>query len=503
MPYLTRCLDSLVGQSIGLDRLEVIAVDDGSTDGGDRELDRYARRYPGAVTVVHQLNSGGPAAPCNRALDLATGRYVFFVGADDHLGPEALQRLVAAADGYGSDVVLGRVVGVNSRYVHQEVFARTAAEISLADSALPLSLANTKLFRRELVERHRLRYPEDMPIGSDQLFTLEACHRAARVSVLADYDYYYAVRRLNARNISYLSRAEERLSCAERLVDFAVELIPPGAERDAVLHRYFSMEVAALLHDDHLRLERATRERLHAGVRQLARRHLTPQVRDRLPVETRVRLAVVEHGGPDDLVEVIRQDVERGVPATLVADGRRYAAYPGFRAPGRRLPDHVFDVTDAVDWLARFEVTDLRWGRDPDAGPALTLELRSPVPGLDRLRPRLTAGELAGVVQATGTVDGATTLRARFSVTEVLDASAATGQRRAVHLTLPAVDGRTGTAPLRAPRRVRVPGPLIRRRGLRWYAVSPVMDGSGRLMISVVPLTPQRVLARLATRRPS
>ena len=52
-PYLTRCLRSLVNQSIGLDRLHITAVNDGSTDGSDRILDRFARRYPGAFTVIH------------------------------------------------------------------------------------------------------------------------------------------------------------------------------------------------------------------------------------------------------------------------------------------------------------------------------------------------------------------------------------------------------------------------------------------------------------------
>ncbi|NEE53439.1 glycosyltransferase, partial [Streptomyces sp. SID8455] len=49
MPYLTECLNSLVRQSIGLDRLEIVAVDDGSTDDSGAELDRFAERYPGVV----------------------------------------------------------------------------------------------------------------------------------------------------------------------------------------------------------------------------------------------------------------------------------------------------------------------------------------------------------------------------------------------------------------------------------------------------------------------
>src|SRR5688500_6721102 len=83
MPYLEQCLGSLVEQSIGLDRLQVVAVDDGSTDGTGEVLDRFAAEYPSTIQVLHQPNSGGSAAPSNRALDVATGRFVYFLGADD------------------------------------------------------------------------------------------------------------------------------------------------------------------------------------------------------------------------------------------------------------------------------------------------------------------------------------------------------------------------------------------------------------------------------------
>ena len=49
--------------------------------------------YPGLIRLVHQANSGGPAVPNNRALDRATGRYVFFVGADDYIGPDAMRQI--------------------------------------------------------------------------------------------------------------------------------------------------------------------------------------------------------------------------------------------------------------------------------------------------------------------------------------------------------------------------------------------------------------------------
>ncbi|MFD0528612.1 glycosyltransferase family 2 protein [Kitasatospora arboriphila] len=106
--HLDECLGSILDQTLGRDLLEVVAVDDGSTDGSGGALDRWAAEHP-QVTVVHQPNSGAPGGPRNRAIALARGEFLFFADPDDHLGPDALRRMVDAAERDGSDVVLGRI----------------------------------------------------------------------------------------------------------------------------------------------------------------------------------------------------------------------------------------------------------------------------------------------------------------------------------------------------------------------------------------------------------
>lgn len=113
MPYLVRCLESVEAQTIGADRMEIVAIDDGSTDGTGACLEEFAARTAIPMRVVRQPNSGGPSGPRNRGLDLARGRYVFFLDADDYFGEEALERMVAMGDRAGTDVVLGKIVGVN------------------------------------------------------------------------------------------------------------------------------------------------------------------------------------------------------------------------------------------------------------------------------------------------------------------------------------------------------------------------------------------------------
>ncbi|MCP3817704.1 glycosyltransferase [Streptomyces sp. A3M-1-3] len=343
MPYLTDCLKSLVKQSIGLERLEIVAVDDGSTDKSGKELDRFAARYPGTFKVIHQANSGGPAAPSNRALEVATGRFVFFIGADDYLGTEALERMVAYADEHESDVVIGRMVGTNGRYAHQALFQKSDPDISLYDSALPFTLANIKLFRRDLVEQHKLRFPEDLPVGSDMPFTLEACIRARKVSVLADYKYYYAVKRGDASNITYRSDHLVRLRCTAEIMKFAAGLIEAGPKQDAVFERHFTWEIPKLVQDDFLLLDPQVQQEVCDGIRELADAYFTDAVRDAIDVKRRVRISLARRGAVAELVRAISSEAERGAPPLLIEDGRAYVRYPGFRDE-LGLPDRTFEI---------------------------------------------------------------------------------------------------------------------------------------------------------------
>ncbi|MEU6484679.1 glycosyltransferase [Streptomyces sp. NPDC046887] len=502
MPYLTQCLESLVGQSIGRGRLEVVAVDDGSTDDSGRELDRFAARYPDTVKVIHQENSGGPAAPSNRALEVATGRFVYFMGSDDYLGEEALERMVGYADRHESDIVVGKMVGTNGRYVHQALYKKNEPDVGLSDSALPFTLANTKLFRRELVEKHKLRFPEDMPVGSDQPFTIEAVARARRTSVLADYTCYYAVKRGDSSNITYRADHLARLRCVADIMRHTAGLIPAGPERDAVFHRHFLWELAKLVQHDFPALDAETRRQVCAGVATLADQYFTDGVRDRMDVQRRVRIALAQRGAVEELARAIEDEAEHGTPPVLLEDGRAYVGYPGFR-DALALPDRVFEILDenaAARLASGTRYLDAEWEQTGDE-LAVRLAVRVPVTADTAsltLRPapkamprsadkpggrRLPAGaELpaeAGETLREADPDGAgTVLRLRLP----LPARRATLGIR-VYLD---VAGSAYEIPV--PVRGR-PLPLARRWRQRLpYRVSATANGKGRLVVTTAPL---------------
>jgi hypothetical protein len=522
MPYLTECLDSLLGQSIGRGRLEILAVDDGSTDDSGAELDRFAAEHPDTVKVLHQANSGGPAAPSNRALDIATGRYVYFIGSDDHLGEEALERMVACADEHGSDVVVGKMVGTNGRYVHQALYKENNSDIGLTDSALPWTLANTKLFRRELVEAHKLRFPENLPVGSDQPFTIEACVRARKISVVADYTCYYAVKRGDASNITYRADHMARLRCTAEIMDFTAGLIEEGPQRDAVLRRHFTWELAKLVQDDFPALDRPLQKDICAGIGKLADAYFTAGIRDAMDVKRRVRVALAQAGAVDELCEAITSEKEDGAPPFVVEGDRAYARYPGFRSPLIGVPDRVYElVGEAVPGrLAKgTELLASAWEQKGD-GLTYTVSVRVPVLGdVDGAALRL----VQGAMPKSADKPGARRLPADHSLPEPTGRCtvepAEDGGASVLHARVPLerrtgklgvrvyvnVAGSTYEIPVRGKDK---PMPLSRRWGRQEdpYRAAALVNDKGRVVVATAQMFPpkqslaSRVKAALARR---
>lgn len=92
--YVREAIESLVGQSIGFENIQLVLVDDGSSDGSGAVCDEYAANYPGNVVCIHQENAGVSAAR-NAGLEHATGRYVNFLDSDDKWSERAFEQAAA------------------------------------------------------------------------------------------------------------------------------------------------------------------------------------------------------------------------------------------------------------------------------------------------------------------------------------------------------------------------------------------------------------------------
>ena len=199
-PYLRQCLDSLVTQT--LQDIEIVCVDDGSTDGSGVILDEYAAK-DARVRVVHQPN-GGAGKARNAGLDLARGDYLFFCDPDDWAETDMLERMHAAAAENGADVVLaGRYVETGEegaiepkRLVPPEKAKDVFRGVDLGDDLFKVVKPYPweKLFRRQHVVEQGIRYQEIVS-NNDWYFTYSAVTSATRIVSVDKAFYHYRINR--------------------------------------------------------------------------------------------------------------------------------------------------------------------------------------------------------------------------------------------------------------------------------------------------------------------
>ncbi|GAA2623769.1 hypothetical protein GCM10010411_70020 [Actinomadura fulvescens] len=395
---LGRALDSVFDQSLGpgTDAVEIIAVDDGSTDGSGAELDRMAARHP-RMTVVHQDNSGGPGAPRNVGLDRAAGEYVFFLDADDWLGPEALERMCGMADANGTDVVFGKYVGVG-RGVPKAIFARTVPSTTLAKTPdLYGTLAVMKLFRTEPLRSNGVRFAEGVLSGEDVIFSAHAFLHARSFSVVGDYDCYYWVDREDGTSVmqnggapaaAYFPRMVELMEVVDRHV-------PPGPLYDRLIARHIEWDVLHhRFHLHYLTQDEAEQRGAEEAAADVLKRWLTPSVAALLPVHTKLIAYCVQHGRRTELREIIEFQHHGGRAAPAVVGDGLYARYPYFQDPVSAIPDSCYEISDRLLRVQR-RFTEVAWRPG-----ALELAGRVELIGVDEPQ------EITIVLRAKGGPDG-------------------------------------------------------------------------------------------------
>ncbi len=103
-PYLAECLQSVVGQAGG--GVEILVLDDCSTDGSWALMQQLAARWPGRLRLMRHERNGGLSAARNTMIDAATGQYLWFLDSDDKLLPGAIGELHAIVQAHAPDVVL-------------------------------------------------------------------------------------------------------------------------------------------------------------------------------------------------------------------------------------------------------------------------------------------------------------------------------------------------------------------------------------------------------------
>lgn len=106
--HLRGGIDSLINQTIGNENLEIIMVNDYSTDESGEIIDEYAEKYDCCIAIHHEKNSGAAYTPRNTGIEACTGDYIMFLDPDDRYTPDAIEKLYNTIREYDADMAFGR-----------------------------------------------------------------------------------------------------------------------------------------------------------------------------------------------------------------------------------------------------------------------------------------------------------------------------------------------------------------------------------------------------------
>lgn len=228
--YLARCLDSIVGQTYR--DIEIVVVNDGSTDGSLAIVRRY-EAADARIRVVDQPNQGLSAAR-NAGMELASGDYLWFVDSDDYIAADACERIVRELQAQAYDMA---IVG---RYRFWEDGDRIYDPVSWGETAVDgkryltetidrgifMASACNKIVRSAFVREHAFSFQRGI-LYEDLYFTFQCLLQAREVAVVEYPCYFYRQDRAGSIISSIKERDKEVLETIG-LLERYVAAVDPG-----------------------------------------------------------------------------------------------------------------------------------------------------------------------------------------------------------------------------------------------------------------------------------
>ena len=197
---VSECLDSIVAQTIGLEHLEIILIDDASADETVSVLKKYEEKYPDNIMLVLCEKNGRQGTARNIGLSYATGDFISFVDSDDWIHPDMYKVLVDIMNKNECDVVQFRYMETKDK---PEEMSRAIDNIDykivdyscnrkekLLNSQILNESCTTKLYRKSLIDCANVRYAEGVAY-EEPMFTYPMKFYVNKVAVTETKLYYY------------------------------------------------------------------------------------------------------------------------------------------------------------------------------------------------------------------------------------------------------------------------------------------------------------------------
>lgn len=226
---LIRCIDSLVKQNYA--NVEIILVNDGSTDSSDTICRDYASKWNNIVFISKE--NGGVSSARNAGLDVATGEYVTFVDSDDYVSRDYFTCIDGLTKSYFVEFFLFSYFRTNGKTINHRIFSAFASgsQLEYISTLCQLIYKKTinapwcKIYRNEIIQKNNVRFREDISIGEDRLFNISYALCCGSMCVSDKPIYYVSTENENSLSRKRRTDLQEQFLLLDSAIDDVVNQI--------------------------------------------------------------------------------------------------------------------------------------------------------------------------------------------------------------------------------------------------------------------------------------
>ena len=230
--YLHACIDSIINQTYK--NIEVVLVDDGSTDDSGNICEEY-KKNDERIIVVHQKNSGLSAAR-NVGIEISTGEYITFIDSDDYISPDYIENLYSALEQYSADIAICDLKKVSEKvelwdidYKVEKNFksillnnSQTIEEVYKPEYHGIDFVAWAKLYKKDLFTFNKIEFPVGR-IHEDTFTTYKLLYMAKKIAYIDIPMYFYRSRIGSITTSNFTLKELDKIVATKEECDFFVK----------------------------------------------------------------------------------------------------------------------------------------------------------------------------------------------------------------------------------------------------------------------------------------
>ncbi len=242
---LHKTIDSVINQSIGFSEIELLVVDDYSTDNTRSIILQYAKEHSNIIPIFLEKNTGAPSIPRNTGISLASGKYLTFIDSDDWFHEDGILSLYNLLEKTNDNYAVGKTIKVTdkakSTIAHYNNWATRESISPFSIKHLFQHLSPTgRMMRRDFILEHNISFP-NMKFAEDKMFFIDVLVNCDTIST-SENVIYYANRYSDNKSLTTTTTIFEKTDTNISLIKYVIDKNLPQHIESMALNRLYGFD---------------------------------------------------------------------------------------------------------------------------------------------------------------------------------------------------------------------------------------------------------------------